>query len=87
MWTLFFASCLGPEVLLVEGLLNSREEYFFSSCGIVTSEKRQEPALHLGCRGILLQDIVCLGEVLIVWCVNEPFQPIWGDLQALGFIA
>lgn len=87
MWTLFFASCLGPEVLLVEGVLNSREEYFFSSCGIVTSEKRQEPALHLGCRGILLQDIVCLGEVLIVWCVNEPFQPIWGDLQALGFIA
>lgn len=45
MWTLLFASCLGPEVLLVEGVLNSREEYFFSSCGIVTSEKREEPAL------------------------------------------
>lgn len=62
MWTLLFASCLGPEVLLVEGVLNSREEYFFSSCGIVTSEKRQEPALHLGCRGILLQDIVSRGS-------------------------
>lgn len=87
MWTLLFASCLGPEVLLVEGVLNSREEYFFSSCGIVTSEKREEPALYLGCRGILLQDILCLGEVLIARCVNEPFQLIWGDLQALGFIA
>lgn len=29
----------------MEGVLNSREEYFFSSCGIVTSEKREEPAL------------------------------------------
>lgn len=60
---------------------------FFSSYRIIiTSEKRQEPTLNLGCSEILLQDIKCLVEALIAWCVNEPLQLIWGDLQALGFL-
>lgn len=72
----------------MEGVLDLREEHlFFPSYRIVTSEKRQEPTLNLGCREILLQGIKCLMEALIAWCVNEPLQLIWGDLQALGFLA